>query len=117
MKYIRTKDGRIVVIGEPNGIGYEKGLFEVHNKAGIVESYEPIEILKQADTIAKLCDEIIFENAYHSRMTPTATHTEENEKIIKYYLKEKIAIYGAIWTDKGLIYVAKMNEKGELCLL
>lgn len=23
-------------------------------------------------------------------------------------------IYGAIWTDKGLIYVAKMNEKGEL---
>ena len=26
-------------------------------------------------------------------------------------------IYGAIWTDKGLIYVAKMNEKGELELL
>ena len=26
-------------------------------------------------------------------------------------------IYGAIWTDKGLIYVAKMNEEGELELL
>lgn len=26
-------------------------------------------------------------------------------------------IYGAIWTDKGLIYVAKMNDKGELELL
>jgi hypothetical protein len=26
-------------------------------------------------------------------------------------------LYGAIWTDKGLIYVAKMNEKGELELL
>ena len=24
---------------------------------------------------------------------------------------------GAIWTDKGLIYVAKMNDKGELELL
>ena len=28
-----------------------------------------------------------------------------------------IEIYGAIWTDKGLIYVAKMNDKGELCLI
>lgn len=26
-------------------------------------------------------------------------------------------VCGAIWTDKGLIYVAKMNEKGELELL
>ena len=26
-------------------------------------------------------------------------------------------LFGAIWTDKGLIYVAKMNEKGELELL
>lgn len=26
-------------------------------------------------------------------------------------------LYGAIWTDKGLIYVAKMNKKGELELL
>ena len=30
---------------------------------------------------------------------------------------EKFEIYGAIWTDKGLIYVAKMNDKGELELL
>lgn len=26
-------------------------------------------------------------------------------------------LYGAIWTNKGLIYVAKMNDKGELELL
>ena len=26
-------------------------------------------------------------------------------------------VYGAIWTDKGLIYVAKMNEDEELCLI
>ena len=34
------------------------------------------------------------------------------------YTKEQIynssILYGAIWTDKGLIYVAKMNDKGEL---
>jgi len=29
----------------------------------------------------------------------------------------KLDFYGAIWTDKGLIYVAKMNEKGEFELL
>ena len=33
------------------------------------------------------------------------------------YGDKKIQIYGAIWTDKGLIYVAKMNKKGELELL
>ena len=26
-------------------------------------------------------------------------------------------VYGAIWTDTGLKYIAKMNEKGELELL
>ena len=26
-------------------------------------------------------------------------------------------LYGAIWTDKGLIYVANMNEDGKLCLI
>jgi hypothetical protein len=26
-------------------------------------------------------------------------------------------LYGAIWTSKGLIYVAKMNKEGELELL
>ena len=31
--------------------------------------------------------------------------------------KEKVVVYGSIWTDKGLIYVAKMNDKGELELI
>ncbi len=29
----------------------------------------------------------------------------------------KTSIYGCIWTSKGLIYVAKMNDKGELELI
>ena len=28
-----------------------------------------------------------------------------------------LGVYGAIWTSKGLIYVAKMNDKGELELI
>lgn len=43
-------------------------------------------------------------------------------EIIDKVLKSKTALHeavllGAIWTEKGLIYVAKMNEKGEFELL
>ena len=33
MTYIRTKEGRIVEIGEQTDIGYKKGTFEIHNKS------------------------------------------------------------------------------------
>ena len=118
MKYIRTKDGQI------------KG-FEVKNKeldlikylsqfANYKGEYAPI---KQANTIEELCDEIVVDDK-----------TSKNCKPFIYYkdwgniLNSKVgkaldvcvgngAIYGAIWTDKGLIFVAKMNDKGELELL
>jgi len=35
----------------------------------------------------------------------------------KYARDKDWTIYGAIWTDKGLIYVAKMNDKGEFELI
>lgn len=46
----------------------------------------------------------------------------ENEESVPYKnyldaLATQKEVYGAIWTDKGLIYVAKMNDKGELELL
>lgn len=107
MRYIRTKDGRIIKIGEQTDLGYEKGTFEVHNKAGIVASYEPIEVLKETDTIKELCDEFVMISDGKHKLD-IGCHS---------YGDEKIQIYGAIWTDKGLIYVAKMNEKGELELL
>ena len=33
------------------------------------------------------------------------------------YPKQIWEFYGAIWTDKGLIYIARMNIKGDLELL
>lgn len=107
MRYIRTKDGRIIKIGEQTDVGYEKGTFEVHNKTGIVASYEPIEVLKEANTIKELCDEFVMISDGKHKLD-IGCHS---------YGDEKIQIYGAIWTDKGLIYVAKMNEKGCLELL
>ena len=75
-------------------------------------------IEKQADTIKELCDEFV--------MLRLKDELNDNEPIIfkhldlaKSYFEKYLgyAIYGAIWTDKGLIYVAKMNKKGELKLL
>jgi hypothetical protein len=66
---------------------------------------------KQADTIEELCDEFVVVNNTCFNM-PQLLGT----KIDKDYYKHE-DVYGAIWTNKGLIYVAKMNEKGELELL
>ena len=68
-------------------------------------------IVKQADTIEELCDEFVFTKGNIKNVfLPMTFH---KEKDLTFYDE----IYGAIWTDKGLIYVAKMNDKGELELL
>ena len=124
MRYIRTKDGRIIKIGEQTDAGFGKGTLEIHNKTGIAASYEPFEVLKEADTIEELCDEFVYEILTGEDEEPMYRDIHNARIDIKTQLKiyeddmaGVRAIYGAIWTDKGLIYVAKMNKKGELELL
>ena len=100
MKYIRTKDGRIVKHPHPNA---EIFTFRY-------------EILKTADTIQKLCDEFIIVSDNYERPIISAMPFNELQLYAKGRTKYATC-YGAIWTDKGLIYVAKMNEKGKLELL
>lgn len=70
-------------------------------------------IIKQANTIEELCDEFAFIcEDFNKPQLVIPMNFEYCKKTFKY-----IEIYGAIWADKGLIYVAKMNEKGELELL
>lgn len=95
MKYIRTKDGRIL----------ESEINDNRKSLG----YEPIPFIKQADTIEELCDEFVIENNGHC--------ISDLYTIKRLLVKNKVLVFGAIWTDKGLIYVAKMNDKGELKLL
>ena len=74
------------------------------------------EIISEADTIEELCDE--FVGVYGE--THTIIVTDISPKEILHNMKSwkvEADIYGAIWTDKGLIYVAKMNDKGELELI
>lgn len=105
MKYILTDDYEIYKVTEETTYRYECRL----NKREIVSIPKQC-IIKEGCTIEELCDEFVC---------------GENHLLLKLYelksedFKEDVKdiVYGAIWTDKGLIYVAKMNEKGELELI
>ena len=79
-------------------------------------------IIKEADTIEELCDEFVIlfngtksnDQSVLKNYQNVKTYFRRNKRYRLNHIKE---IYGAIWTDKGLIYVAKMNDKGELELL
>ena len=104
MKYIRTKDE--VYDSEKDNDKYRLDLvFE--------------KILKQADTIEELCDEFVIKHItspkpYVADKYQKTQILKDRQKTFEYGVKE---IKGAIYTDKGLIYVAKMNDKGELVLI
>lgn len=119
MKYIRTKDGRIIennnYIRIENNYIFEKFIF-----LGEQQERHYGEVFKQADNIEELCDELVSDNRIlppiHTFKRETRTEMLRNRLKYEYY-KGNTDVKGAIWTDKGLIYVAKMNEKGNLCLL
>ena len=98
MKYIRTKYG-IWKYNENN----EKDFLNYCSSA-------------TANTIEELCDTFVFIVGEGKLVIDSFTKSKE------YYNSGKkenmvFSLYGAIWTDKGLIYVAKMNDKGELELI
>ena len=110
MKYIRTKDNRIIDTTKyyiENSNLFKNGAYQEYKKE-LANAY------KQADTIEELCDWFVLKEDNKIRVLydslDNAINCEGND-ILRY------EIIGAIETDKGLIYVAKMNEKGELELL
>lgn len=98
MKYIRTKDG--IYDGEK----YDADYFLDMNLG---------KVIKQSDTIEELCDEFMVMN---NNVCMDLFSSYNNLKNSGWY-RSDIDIYGAIYTDKGLIYVAKMNSEGELMLI
>ena len=79
------------------------------NKNKYISSFE---ILKQSDSIEELCDEFIDEELHYIIKNKEIIKDIPNKPELKNH-----KIYGAIWTDKGLIYVAKMNNEREFELL
>ena len=106
-KYIRTENGIYELCWVNNDEYYstKKGIFHAS------------QILKQSDTIEELCDEFVGV----SKVLSTIDYFIITDRLAIKKPNEIITfsggIYGAIWTDKGLIYVAKMNDKGEWELL
>ena len=71
------------------------------------------QVIKQADTIEELCDRFVVIN----KLTREVMNIVSFLTYATLWSSCKYNIYGAIWTDKGLIYVAKMNDKGDLELI
>jgi hypothetical protein len=136
MKYIRTKDGRIIkfdtsdVEEEIAGIKYDILGFRLKTTMQFY-NLQKEDIVKIADTIEELCDEFCLEQPLqdiehiwflnsaenHKEFIQRYNQSKWCEKLTSGWQKEAINGYGAIYTDKGLIYVAKLNEKGEWELL
>lgn len=112
--FVRTKDNRIIKIDE-NGCIKEfnllgkKRLFAFRDKRWSYRFENGNEVIKASENLEELFDEVVIVNRekkgiiFHADMffqTPQET-------------RGKCECYGAIWTEKGLIYVAKMTDKGE----
>ena len=108
MKYIRTRYGISELCDEQHIEGFVAVKCPLKIKGYRVVSKE--NIINQADTIKELCDEFVISGNRPIIISQTTVMSGR-------MLNKTPVIYGAIWTNKGLIYVAKMNEKGELELL
>ena len=110
MKYIRTKNGKIH-ISYNDYQGFEK-LWVCKKRNTLADFYyvRRSSIVAQADTIEELCD-CFVEVGLGNPMVVTWEYVLHDED------RRNFDVYGAISTAKGIIYVAKLNEKGELELL
>ena len=107
MKYIRTKDGIYKVESETyNKQGY---YIDIYEEDVILKK----RVIKQSENLEELCDRFVVIDKETKEVMNIVSFLE----YAKLWAYCKYNIYGAIWTDKGLIYVAKMNDKGELELI
>ena len=124
MIYIRTKNGKVYcftdihIVGDTI-IGYVNDNDKNALDGGTYLAKE--NVVAQTNTIEELIDELVIDNPENWAKKPFVTDqnfdTFLNETNARFQKQYNIKTYGAIWTDKGLIYVAKMNDKGELELL
>jgi hypothetical protein len=123
MKYIRTKEGIYEFKGEymsiNKGIYYLFGKLEETATEYLFKNDVSLgKVVSQADTIEELCDIYVsvYEETLDNEFFEAYKYTPmEVKNFYPGYIPKEV--YGSIWTDKGLIYVAKMNDKGELELL
>lgn len=97
MRYIRTEDGKIFDLLKDKDAHYV--------------------IFKQSDNIKDLFDCYVMQyNKYNTPEIISKIHWPEIERLLK-LTKNKCYIYGAIWTERGLIYVATVSVDGEVNII
>ena len=113
--YIRTKDG-VYKIDEikPYFLDEKQKLF-INNELKVAINEQ--RVINQSENLEELCDEFVMtDNSNNKPYRPFIIYGRSLEE-----LKERQScnesLYGAIWTDKGLIYVAKMDNEGKLVLI
>lgn len=110
MKYIRTKD-KIYEVKNYFMLPLDYPQFSV--KGSDEKFYEAY--VKSADTIEELCDEFVVVGSYYHK-DPFLFPKEQGiplEEIWQHF-DSSTTCFGAIWTDKGLQFVARMNDEGVL---
>ena len=117
MKYIKTKTGvyeRLEPSEECPEVEDNHWLLVVN---GIINKHSD-PIISEDDTIEMLCDEFVL---YDNQLKTYGVFDKKviTFKWIKNHLEiyKGMTIYGAIWTSKGLEFVAKMNADGSLSLI
>lgn len=116
--YIRTKDG-VYEVSHLNA-------YATHKRKGetLLEGYKTAyikneNIVAQSENLEELCDGFYIDegNEFSFYKENAYEDFEEAKEVFKKEFDDTSTLYGFIKTRKGLIYVAKMNDKGELELL
>lgn len=112
MKYIRTKEGHIIKWNENMTIDNDNVIIEKFVNQELYGFQEWCErplgtVLKQADTIDELVDEAVF---FDDNGKPHYMSQEGNIWFLGAALFKDSLRFG-IFTETGLIYVAKMVDK------
>lgn len=121
-KYARTKDGIFELTGSWGFLDW--AIEQIINNEKAYETVQSphfvkgSDIIKEADTVEKLLDQVVAVDSHGC--TPAVLGRFLGDFCLDNWIEDnngRYQFFGAIWTDKGLIYVAKMNEDGEFELI
>ena len=105
--YIRTKIGIYKVESETF---YKQGYFVDRYEEDVILKKQ---VIKQSENIEELCDRFVVMDKETKEVMNIVSFLE----YAKLWSYCKYNIYGAIWTEWGLKYVVKLDDKGKLELI
>ena len=105
--YIRTKDGIYQVESETFD---KQGYFVDRYEEDVILKDQ---VIKQSENIEELCDRFVVMDKETKEVMNIVSFLE----YAKLWSYCKYNIYGAIWTEWGLTYVVKLDDKGKLELI